>query len=45
MPSTEHNGWIDLDVQDHDDWDEIQQLTLDSYFHFALKRMLKALDA
>jgi predicted DNA-binding protein (MmcQ/YjbR family) len=42
---TGHNGWIDLDVEDHQDWDEIRHLVIESYRHFALKRMLKALDA
>jgi predicted DNA-binding protein (MmcQ/YjbR family) len=41
---TGHNGWIDLDVDERHDWDEINQLVLESYRHFALKRMLKALD-
>ena len=27
------------------DWPEIEALVLDSYRHFALKRMLQALDA
>jgi predicted DNA-binding protein (MmcQ/YjbR family) len=40
---TGHNGWIDLDVEDQADWEEIEQLTLASYRHFALKRMLKSL--
>jgi len=39
-----HNGWIDLDVEDHIDWDEVRQLVLVSYRHFALKRMLNELD-
>ena len=38
-----HRGWIDLDVEDRIDWDEVRELTLGSYRHFALKRMLKAL--
>jgi predicted DNA-binding protein (MmcQ/YjbR family) len=38
-----HNGWIELDVEDQADWEEIEDLTLASYRHFALKRMLKAL--
>ena len=38
-----HRGWIDLDVEDRFDWDEVRELTLGSYRHFALKRMLKAL--
>ena len=41
---TGHNGWIDLDVESRQDWEEIKQLALDSYRHFALKRMLKELD-
>ena len=40
-----HRGWIDLDVEDRIDWDEVRELVLGSYRHFALKRMLKALDA
>lgn len=40
---TGHNGWIDLDVEDHVDWNEIQGLLEISYRHFALQRMLKAL--
>ena len=38
-----HRGWIDLCVEDHVDWDEIERLVLGSYRHFALKRMLKAM--
>ena len=38
-----HRGWMDLDVEDHVDWDEVHELLLGSYRHFALKRMLKAL--
>ena len=41
---TGHNGWIDLDVEDGVDWDEVEPLLLGSYRHFALKRMLKALE-
>jgi predicted DNA-binding protein (MmcQ/YjbR family) len=41
---TGHSGWIDLDVEEDQDWDEIEELVLESYRHFALKRMLKALD-
>lgn len=39
-----HHGWIDLDVEDRFDFDEVRELALGSYRHFALKRMLKALD-
>jgi predicted DNA-binding protein (MmcQ/YjbR family) len=42
---TGHNGWIDLDVEDQQDWSQIGALALESYRHFALKRMLKRLDA
>jgi hypothetical protein len=38
-----HNGWIALDVTRHCDWTEVRALTLDSYRHFALKRMRAAL--
>jgi len=40
-----HNGWIALDVTKRCDWDEVNELVLTSYHHFALQRMLKALDA
>jgi predicted DNA-binding protein (MmcQ/YjbR family) len=42
---TGHNGWIALDVTKRCDWDEVSELALTSYRHFALGRMLKALDA
>jgi len=35
-----HNGWIELDVEDELDFDEVRQLALVSYKHFALRRML-----
>jgi predicted DNA-binding protein (MmcQ/YjbR family) len=38
-----HQGWISLDVTKHADWDEIRALALQSYRHFALKRMLAKL--
>jgi predicted DNA-binding protein (MmcQ/YjbR family) len=38
-----HRGWIALDVSEHCDRSEITALALQSYRHFALKRMLKAL--
>jgi hypothetical protein len=41
---TGHNGWIELDVEDHTPWGEIESLLLTSYRHFALKRMLKTLE-
>jgi predicted DNA-binding protein (MmcQ/YjbR family) len=40
-----HNGWISLDVTEGADWDEIRALALQSYRHFAGKRMLAKLDA
>ena len=39
-----HNGWIALDAEDGVVWEEVESLMLTSYRHFALKRMLKALD-
>jgi hypothetical protein len=42
-PYTGHYGWIDLDVSERQDWNEIEQLALESYRHFALKRMLVTL--
>lgn len=41
---TGHNGWINMDLQDHLDWNEVEGLLENSYRHFALKRMLKALE-
>jgi predicted DNA-binding protein (MmcQ/YjbR family) len=38
-----HNGWIALDVTAYCDWDEVASLVLQSYRHFALKRMLREL--
>ena len=40
-----HNGWIALDVSQTCDAEEVQALALDSYRHFALKRMLRGLPA
>jgi predicted DNA-binding protein (MmcQ/YjbR family) len=42
-PYMGHNGWIALDVTRHLDEDEVHELALYSYRHFALKRMLSAL--
>ena len=39
-PYMGHNGWISLDVSAGCDWAEVQTLTLQSYRHFALQRML-----
>jgi hypothetical protein len=39
-----HRGWIALDVSGHCDRAEIASLALESYRHFALKRMLSALE-
>jgi predicted DNA-binding protein (MmcQ/YjbR family) len=44
-PYVGHNGWIDLDVEQQADWKEIESLVVNSYRHFALKRMLKQLEA
>jgi hypothetical protein len=39
-----HNGWIRLRFDNRFDPAEVSRLVEDSYRHFALKRMLKALD-
>jgi predicted DNA-binding protein (MmcQ/YjbR family) len=39
-----HNGWIDFDMAEKPDWDEVQRVMRESYQHYALKRMLKALE-
>ncbi len=36
-----HNGWIELDVTEHCDPEEAAALALQSYRHFALRRMLR----
>jgi predicted DNA-binding protein (MmcQ/YjbR family) len=43
-PYMGHNGWIALDVSKSANWKEIRSLALFSYRHFALQRMLKALQ-
>jgi predicted DNA-binding protein (MmcQ/YjbR family) len=40
-----HNGWIAVDVTKDANWREIRSLVLFSYRHFAIGRMLRALDA
>ena len=40
---TGHSGWIDLDVEEEQDWEEIRELLVESYRQFALKRMVKEL--
>jgi predicted DNA-binding protein (MmcQ/YjbR family) len=42
-PYLGHNGWIALDVTHDCDWQEVQGLAMQSYRHFALKRMLAQL--
>ena len=45
VPSyTGPNGWIELDAEGTLDGEEVRYLAEESYRHFALKRMLKALD-
>jgi hypothetical protein len=39
-----HNGWMALDVTKECDWSEVKGLALQSYRHFALKRMLQSLE-
>jgi hypothetical protein len=38
-----HNGWIALDVSEYLDQDQVRELALSSYRHFALRRMLQQL--
>lgn len=38
-----HNGWLTLRLIEPIDWDEVEELVLDSYRQQALKRMLNAL--
>lgn len=40
-----HNGWTSFDLSGEPNWKEVAVLIIESYRHFALKRMLKALDA
>jgi len=42
-PYMGHRGWIALDVTDHAHIEEVASLALESYRHFALKRMLREL--
>lgn len=42
-PYAGHNGWIDLDVSKQANWQEIENLVIASYRHFATRRMLNAL--
>jgi predicted DNA-binding protein (MmcQ/YjbR family) len=38
-----HNGWIELDATHHCDREEVSGLALQSYRHFALRRMIQQL--
>lgn len=40
-----HKGWIALALGDSTDWDEVAALALQSYTHFASKRMLAQLES
>lgn len=39
-----HNGWVSIDLDDSPDWEELEELLVDSYRLQALKRQLRALD-
>ncbi len=41
-PYVGHNGWIGFSLKGKPSWKEVQVLLVESYRHFALKRMLKA---
>ena len=44
-PYIGHNGWIALDVSKSADWREIEALNLQSYRHFAKKRLFARLES
>ena len=43
-PYVGNRGWMDLDIEEETNWQEIENLVMDSYRHFALKRMLNRMD-
>ena len=43
-PYMHHNGWLTLRLDVAVDWDEVEELVLDSYRQQALRRMVRALD-
>ncbi len=43
-PYMGHNGWISLDITKKHNESELRQLALESYRHFASKRMLAKLE-
>jgi predicted DNA-binding protein (MmcQ/YjbR family) len=44
-PYMHHNGWLTLRLEAAVDWDEVEELVVDSYRQQALKRMVRALDS
>ncbi|MET0661345.1 MAG: MmcQ/YjbR family DNA-binding protein [Steroidobacteraceae bacterium] len=43
-PYIGHNGWIELDVAKSADWKVVRSLIVQSYRHYASKRMLRLMD-
>lgn len=43
-PYTGQHGWVLLDAEEDLDWHEVEDWVTTSYRHYALKRMLRALD-
>lgn len=43
-PYMHHNGWLTLRLDAGVDWDEVEELVVDSYRLQALRRMVRALD-
>ena len=43
-PYMHHNGWVTTRLDEDVDWDELEDLLVDSYRLQALKRMLRALE-
>ena len=39
-----HNGWVSINLDDSPDWEELEELLIDSYRLQALKRQVRALD-
>jgi predicted DNA-binding protein (MmcQ/YjbR family) len=43
-PYMHRNGWVSLHLDDPVNWDEVEELLLDSYRQQALRRMVRALE-
>lgn len=43
-PYMHHHGWLSLRLDEPVEWDEVEELLLDSYRQQALRRMVRALE-